>query len=543
MFALEDDLVNTLIQLFVPCHVMCILFQNQVLHDYNHPFMQSHSILICSSSFKCTQSGCVYRCNWLVIFIKNLCTMNPNEFERVFMNTRTISRERIHHMIETEAANFLERHPKSIELAQQTQQNYLFGVPLHWMADWSTPVPLFVDHAQGAEFTCVDGHHFIDFCLGDTGAMFGHSPAPVAKILHTQSTQGYTTMLPTADAARAGQALSARFGLPFWQLATTATDANRFALRWARAITGRKKLLVFNGCYHGTIDDVFVDLNPNDPTQAPHTRASLLGQVYDLTQYTDVVEFNDIAAVRDKLKSGEFACVLTEPALTNCGMVLPEAGFLKQLRQACDATDTLLIFDETHTISAGYAGYTGLCAHNEGFMPDMIVAGKAIAGGIPCAVYGMSADIAQRARAAKEAAPAGHSGIGTTLSGNMLTMALLATNLEQVATQSAFDCMLERQTQLAQGMSELILIRALPWSVTQLGARSEFQFCPQSPRNGSQAEEAMDDALERAVHLYLLNRGIMITPFHNMTLVCPSTTPEHIAHYLNAFESCLDALI
>ena len=455
------------------------------------------------------------------------------------MNPAIISREHIQNIIERESAAFLAHHPKSHELAQQTQQNFLFGVPLHWMADWSTPVPLFVERAHGAEFTCVDGHTYIDFCLGDTGAMFGHSAPDIAQTLHDYADQGYTAMLPTANSAKVGAALAERFGLPYWQLATTATDANRFALRWARSITGRKKLLVFNGCYHGTIDDVFVDLDANNPEAPPTMRASLLGQVYDLTQFTDVVEFNDIEAVKAKLASGEFACVLTEPALTNCGMVLPQPDFLRELRQACNDTDTLLIFDETHTISAGYAGYTGICREQDGFLPDMIIAGKAIAGGIPCAVYGMSAEVAQRARAAKEAAPAGHSGIGTTLSGNMLTMALLAANLTEVATPAAFDTMIARQTQLATGMQSLIAQYRLPWSVTQLGARSEFQFCAHSPKNGSEAERAMDDELERAVHLYLLNRGIMITPFHNMTLVCPATTEAQIERYLDVFEACL----
>lgn len=455
------------------------------------------------------------------------------------MTTPTISRDRIKAIAQREAQSFLDARPNSARLAEQTEQHYLFGVPLHWMADWGTPVPLFVERAQGAHFTCVDGHTYADFCLGDTGAMFGHSPKAVATKLQSSASSGYTAMLPTADADKAGIALTERFGLPFWQLATTATDANRFVVRWARAITDRKKILVFNGCYHGTIDDVFVDLDPNHPEAPPSTRASLLGQVYDLTQYTDVVEFNDIEAVKAKLASREFACVLTEPALTNCGMVLPQEGFLKQLREACNDTDTLLVFDETHTISAGYAGYTGLCD----FLPDMIVAGKAIAGGLPCAVYGMSQSVAQRMRAAKEAAPAGHSGIGTTLSGNMITMALLATNLTEVATPEAFDRIIALQTDLSHRLKQTIEKHQLPWSITQLGARSEFQFCKVSPINGTQAESAMDAELEQAIHLYLLNRGVMITPFHNMTLVCPDTTTQDIDRFIHAFDACLAELV
>lgn len=446
-----------------------------------------------------------------------------------------ISREKIKTLAQREAAAFLAARPRSQQLAAQTEQHYLFGVPLHWMADWGTPVPLFVERAQGAHFTCVDGIEYADFCLGDTGAMFGHSPAPVANALIQNATSGYTAMLPTAAAAVAGKALTERFGLPFWQLATTATDANRFVVRWARAITQRKKILVFDGCYHGTIDDVFVDLDGDTRV----TRNSLLGQVYDLTQFTDVVEFNDITAVREKLASKEFACVLTEPALTNCGMVLPADGFLAQLRAACDETDTLLVFDETHTISAGYAGYTGLCE----FLPDLIVAGKAIAGGLPCAVYGMSEAVAQRMRAAKESAPAGHSGIGTTLSGNMITMALLAVNLNEVATPAAFEQIIAQQTKLSNGLRAVIARHQLPWSVTQLGARSEFQFCTTPPTTGKQAEAAMDAELEQVMHLYLLNRGVMITPFHNMTLVCPDTSDADIAKFIAAFEACVIELL
>lgn len=446
-----------------------------------------------------------------------------------------ISREKIKTLAQREAAAFLAARPRSQQLAAQTEQHYLFGVPLHWMADWGTPVPLFVERAQGAHFTCVDGIEYADFCLGDTGAMFGHSPAPVANALIQNATSGYTAMLPTAAAAVAGKALTERFGLPFWQLATTATDANRFVVRWSRAITQRKKILVFDGCYHGTIDDVFVDLDGDTRV----TRNSLLGQVYDLTQFTDVVEFNDIDAVREKLASKEFACVLTEPALTNCGMVLPADGFLAQLRAACDETDTLLVFDETHTISAGYAGYTGLCD----FLPDFIVAGKAIAGGLPCAVYGMSEAVAQRMRSAKESAPAGHSGIGTTLSGNMITMALLAVNLNEVATPAAFEQIIAQQTKLSNGLRAVIARHQLPWSVTQLGARSEFQFCTTPPTTGKQAESAMDAELEQVMHLYLLNRGVMITPFHNMTLVCPDTSDADIGKFIAAFEACVIELL
>lgn len=287
-----------------------------------------------------------------------------------------------------ERARYAETHPQSAALAAQAQQHLLFGVPLHWMKDWGTPFALHVDHASGAVVTDVDGHALVDFCLGDTGAMFGHAPAPVANALVQQATRGYTTMLATADAADVGQLLSARFGLPFWQFAMSATDANRYTVRWIRAATGRKKILVFNGCYHGTIEDVFVDLVDGQPVQ----RDSLLGQVHDLTEHTVVVEFNDLAALDTALAGGDVACVLAEPVMTNIGMVLPDPGFWEQAQQIIRQHGTLLVMDETHTISTGPGGY----AQAHGLTPDALVLGKPVGGGVPCAVYGMSADLAAR---------------------------------------------------------------------------------------------------------------------------------------------------
>ncbi|HNV88278.1 MAG TPA: aspartate aminotransferase family protein [Methylotenera sp.] len=447
-------------------------------------------------------------------------------------------------MIQAERERYLQLHPSSVALSQSTSQHFLYGVPMHWMNDWGTPVPLFVEKAQGAHFTCADGLDYTDFCLGDTGAMFGHSPPAVARAITDQANKGLTAMLPSALAAGVGETLAAYFNLPFWQMATTATDANRFVLRWARAITNRNKLLVFDGCYHGTIDDAMVDYTMRDDTMVDavngktRNRASLLGQVYDLSLHTVAVPFNDLTAVERELARGNIACILTEPALTNCGMVLPNDGFIESLRELTTKYGTLLILDETHTISTACGGW----AKYNGVVPDFLVVGKPIAGGLPAAAYGFSAEMADRMKTAKDNAPAGHSGIGTTLSGNMMTLAAIYATLTETATDAAYRHMLALADLLEQQLTASLESHNLPWNITRLGARLELQFCENPPHDAQAARLAQNDILESAIHLYLLNRGVLLTPFHNMMLVCPATSQEDIKKLVQIFNDCLTEL-
>ncbi|MDR7149461.1 glutamate-1-semialdehyde 2,1-aminomutase [Hydrogenophaga palleronii] len=443
--------------------------------------------------------------------------------------------ERALSFLDRERALYTERNPRSAVLAAQAAVHLLLGVPLHWMRDWGTPFPLHVAHASGAHVVDADGHTLVDFCLGDTGAMFGHSPPPVQNALQHQAGQGYTTMLPTEDAAVVAKALSEQFSLPCWQFALSATDANRYIVRWIRAATGRKKLLVFNGCYHGTIEDVFVDLVQGQAVQ----RDSLLGQVHDLLEHTAVVEFNDLAALEAALRAGDVACVLAEPAMTNIGMVLPAPGFWRAAQALVRRYGALLVMDETHTISTGVGGYCQV----HGIEPDALVLGKPVGGGVPCAVYGMSAELAGHAVRAKADAPPGHSGIGTTLTGNMLSMAAMRATLTEVMTPAAYAHMLPLAHELAEGIRDLLAERRLPWCVTELGARVEFQFCPVPPRNGSEAGARLDAEPEHLIHLGLLNRGVLITPFHNMMLVCPQTTAEDVQRLLAALAAVLDEVV
>jgi len=454
--------------------------------------------------------------------------MNPSSLP---LPATGIHPDRVRALAERERDTFIQRNPKSKAQAQRAAHHLMFGVPLHWMNDWGTPFALQVAHAQGAHLTDLDGHELADFCLGDTGAMFGHSPTAVAQALRAQASRGYTTMLANEDAAVVAEALAARFGLPQWQFAMTATDANRFVLRWVRAATQRKVLLVFNGCYHGTVDDVFVDLVEGKAVQ----RDSLLGQVQDLTQTTRVVEFNDLASLEAALAPGDVACVLAEPVMTNIGMVLPRPGFWEAAIELIHRYGSLLVLDETHTISSGPGGY----ARANGLMPDAVVVGKPLGGGMPCAAYGFSSELAARAEAAKRKAPPGHSGIGTTLTANLLAMAAMRATLTQLMTPAVYAPMHALATQLADGLRQTTAKHGVPWCVTQVGARVEFQFCAVTPVNGTEAGQAMDPELEHAIHLYLLNREVLITPFHNMMLVCPDTTQADVAKLIQGVNDFL----
>lgn len=430
-------------------------------------------------------------------------------------------------LMAVEQQRFIANHPDAAARAGQGLTGFYQGVPMHWMRDWPLPFPLLVAQAEGARLQDSDGNVLADFCLGDTGAMFGHSPPAVRDALVAQAGRGLTHMLPGDDAVAVGHLLRERFGLPHWQVATTATDANRFALRVARAVTGRPDILVFNGCYHGTVDETFVSLEAGVPVNRP----GLLGQFHDLTAATRVVEFNDLPTLATALADGQVACVITEPVMTNCCMVLPDPGFHDGLRRLTRDAGTLLLIDETHTISTGPGGYT----RTHGLEPDLFVLGKPIAGGVPASVWGFTDDVAHRLDAVRAATPPGHSGMGTTLSANALAMACMRATLERVMTPQAYTHMDGLAARLADGLADVIAALALPWHVVRVGARVEFICAPGPLRNGSAAKAAQADALEQALHLALLNRGVLIAPFHNMMLVCPATAPAHVDALIAAF--------
>jgi glutamate-1-semialdehyde 2,1-aminomutase len=431
-------------------------------------------------------------------------------------------------LLRRELERFEREHPRSRELAGRARASLLSGVPMPWMVRWPGGFPVFAAEAHGARFRDVDGREYVDFCLGDTAAMTGHSPEPTVRAVAEQAARGITLMLPSEDALWVGAELTRRFGLARWQFALTATDANRFAIRLARALTGRPKILVFNWCYHGSVDETLATLDRGSVVE----RDGNVGPPVPPAETTRVVEWNDVEALEREVAHGDVACVLTEPALTNVGIVLPEAGFHDALREATRAAGTLLIVDETHTICAGPGGYTA--AH--GLEPDLLTIGKPIAGGIPAAAYGFSAEVAERLEAmlpADERADVG--GIGGTVAANVLSLAATRATLAEVLTDDAFERMIALAKRFEAGVAEAIERHALPWHVTRLGCRVEYLFRPERPRDGGEAAAGADPLLDRLIHLYALNRSILLTPFHNMALMSPATTEADVDLHTKIF--------
>ena len=430
-----------------------------------------------------------------------------------------------------EEARFAETHPRSRELAERAEATLFEGVPMPWMRKWPGGFPVFVREAKGAHFVDVDGIEYVDFCLGDTGAMTGHAPEPTLRAIAEQAPRGITSMLPSEDALWVSQELERRFGLPSWQFALSATDANRFSIRLARHVTDRHKVLVFNWCYHGTVDEAFATLHDGEVV----ARSGNLGPPVSLAETTRVVEFNDVGELERELAHGDVALVLAEPALTNIGIVHPEPGFHEALRELTSKHGALLAIDETHTICCGPGGFTA--AH--GLEPDIVTIGKPIAGGIPAAAYGFSAELAGRLAGTIELEDVDVGGIGGTLAANALSFAAMRATLAEVLTEQAFERMIVLAERWTAGVEEAVAEAGLPWHVTRLGCRAEYLFGPDRPRNGAEAHAAGDFALERYLHLFALNRGILLTPFHNMALMSPATTEADVDRHTEVFREAV----
>ena len=446
-----------------------------------------------------------------------------------------IDRDRLAALRTEEEQRFIDLHPRSRSLAAEAQRHLVAGVPMNWMRRWPGSFPVFVDSASGARFVDVDGNEYVDLCLGDTGAMAGHGLPAVVEALTRQAPRGITTMLPGSSATDVASMLADRFGLPFWQFALTATDANRFALRLARSLTGRSKVLVMNWCYHGTVDETFAVLDDDGAVVA---RPGSSGAAVDPSLTTRVVEFNDLDALDAALAHGDVACVLTEPALTNIGIVLPDPGYLDALAERTRAAGALLIIDETHTICTGPGGYTAAF----GLEPDILTIGKPIAGGVPMAAWGLSAELAERASAMFMSDDTDVSGVGGTLAGNALSLAAAAATLSTTLAAADYDHTIALATRWTAGVAEVIAGAGLRWHVQQLGCRAEYWFCP-PPRNGGEAAAAVDHELDAFMHLWCMNRGVLLAPFHNMALMAPATTAADVDRHTEAFASAVAALL
>jgi glutamate-1-semialdehyde 2,1-aminomutase len=446
----------------------------------------------------------------------------------------TINREKLKTLHEREAKRFVAEHPRSAELYRRAQQSLLGGVPMNWMKKWAGEFPVFVTKAKGGHFTCADGKDYVDLCLGDTGAMTGHSPEVVAEAVAKRVKQGITLMLPTEDGAFVGEDLKKRFGLPYWQFTLTATDANRFSIRIAREITQRSKILVYHYCYHGTVDETFATVE--NGVVGP--RRGNIGPPVDPATTTRIVEFNDLNALEDALKHNDVACILAEPAMTNVGIILPDDGYWKQAQELAKRYGSLFIADETHTICAGPGGCTAAWK----LEPDMLVFGKAIGSGIPGGTYGCSEEVAQRISARMHLEDCDVGGIGGTLAGNALSLAAMRATLENILTAKNFEKMMPLAVRFNDGVVAEIKKRGLPWNVQRLGARAEYAFCQRAPRTGGESAAAADFEMERFLHLYALNRGVLLTPFHNMALMCPETTAADIDQHTRIFAEAVTEL-
>ena len=446
-----------------------------------------------------------------------------------------IDRTQLAEGLEAERRLYAERNPESRRAASEA--THLFGgVPMTWMAKTAGGFPLFLDRASGARVTTLDGHELVDFCLGDTGAMAGHSPPATVAAVQARygDLGGATAMMPTEDATAVAAELTRRFGVSSWSFALTATDANRWALRLCRALTGRPKVLVNAWCYHGTVDESLIVTSPSGPVPRPGN----VGAPCPVTESSRVAEFNDLDALEAELGHGDVAVVLMEPALTNMGIVLPEDGYLDGVRRLTREAGTLLIIDETHTLSAGPGG----CTRAWGLDPDIVTLGKAVAGGIPIGAYGLRADLAERLLSRDDLDLVDTGGVGGTLAGNALSLAAARATLEQVLTEDAFTTMIALATRYHEGVERIIAAHGVPWSASQLGARSEYRFTAPAPRNGTDSHAATDVDLEDYLHLYLVNRGVLLTPFHNMALMCPATTEADVDLHLRIFDEAVASL-
>jgi glutamate-1-semialdehyde 2,1-aminomutase len=446
-----------------------------------------------------------------------------------------IDRDRLATLRADEERRFTELHPRSAELAAAARGSLLAGVPMPWMTRWPGSFPLSVASAVGGRLQDVDGLDYVDLCLGDTAAMPGHALTAVSTAVAQRVAAGATSMLPSSDAAWVGEELTRRFWLPAWQLAISATDANRFVLRFARHLTGRPKVAVMDWCYHGTVDEALAVLSPTGEVVA---RPGALGPQVDVAETTAVVPFNDLDALDSRLAQGDVACLLMEPALTNIGIVLPEPGYLEGVREVTRRHGVLLVIDETHTMCAGPGGATAAWS----LEPDLLVVGKAIGGGIPCAAYGMSAEVAERLSGPMLGHEIDVAGVGGTLTGSPLALAAIRATLSHALREEDFATTIPLATRFTDGVAAAIEAHGLPWHVQQLGCRAEYWFCP-PPRDGAAAAAAVDEELEGFLHLWALNRGVLLTPFHNMALFCPAHSTADVDRHTEVFAGALEALV
>lgn len=447
-----------------------------------------------------------------------------------------IDRKKLEKALAEETAAFRAARPVSASLYEQGREHLLYGVPMNWMQMWPGGFPIAVREASGAEVTDVDGHRYTDLCLGYSAAFNGHDPLKAIYAIAGQMEKGSVYTLPSPNAYEAGSRLSQRFGLPVWGFALSATDANRFALRICREITGRNKILVFNGCYHGTVSECFVALEDG----ASRTRAGNMGPAFDASSTAEVIEFNDFDALERVLATETIACLVMEPVMTNVGIIHPKPGFLEACRELTKKTGTVWIIDEAHTITAGPSGFAGAA----GLEPDMLVLGKCIGGGFPVGCYGMTREISERLYSKTRAEFADTSGIGGTMTGSPVAMAAILATLDNYLTEDNFKLAIGMAEEFVAGIDRVIARRGLPFSTNRVGARAEYVFSEALAANAAESAAKTDHELYEYYFIGSLNRGYLMSPYYNiMASVSAVTKMEAIKNHEKIFDELSAAII
>jgi glutamate-1-semialdehyde 2,1-aminomutase len=436
---------------------------------------------------------------------------------------------------EREDAAFVEMRPRGRALWESGRSVMPNGVPMSWMRTSYDHPPLFVESATGSRLRDVDGHEYADFNIADMSMFTGYGPAPVVEAVSRQVAIGSQYLLPTEDSIWVAGELARRYGVPLWQFTLSATSANTEVVRVARSVTGRDKVLFFDGKYHGHLDEALVELE--DGRLVPEEA----GLPRDVTSRTHVVPFNDLDALERVLATGEVAVVITEPALTNnVGLLMPDDGFHEGLREVTRASGTLLAYDETHTQVVGLGGLT----QRWGLAPDFVTVGKSIAAGIPLGAYGMTEQVAsvlERPGGRDDAKP--QVAVGGTLFGNPVSMAAARAAMSEVLTDDAYAHSQRLGARLADGLEKIVASSGLPWTTHRFWPRSGLSFSPALPRSASEALVSLDVPLRRLFRVYLANRGIWEAIVGAGPTCSVSATDDDVDAYLAAFAELVTELV
>lgn len=446
-----------------------------------------------------------------------------------------VNREKLSAQLELERKSYLEKHGKSLQQKEKRREVLLYNAPMNWMQQWPLDFPVTVERGEKHKITDVDGNEYIDFCLGYSAAFPGHGIGEVGKALSGTMEGGMVYTMPSALDAEAGALLKERFGQDYWGFALSATDANRFIIKLCREITGRQKILVFNGCYHGTVEETFA-MGEDGKTR---TREGNIGIGVDTAKTTTAIEFNDLNALEAELRKEEYACLMMEPVMTNCGIIHPAAGYLETAKALCGKYGTVFIIDEAHTITGDFRGYAR--KHNLG--PDVLILGKCIGGGFPAGAYGVSENIKKRIDAIIRVEYSDTSGIGGTMTGSVMAMAGIKAALTYALTEENYIKAGFNTEMIAEGIRRIIDDNGLCWSVVTLGARFDVWFMEKPGRNAAEAFECHDADLYEYIFTALINRGYIMSPYWNILgSVSPYISEAECRAFLKTFEEIIRSI-